>query len=73
MEERERPIGFFDSGVGGISVLKKAVELMPNENFIYFGDSKNAPYGTKSASKVRDLAVINAEMLVNMGVKVSPK
>ncbi len=69
MENREKPIGFFDSGVGGISVLREAVALMPNENFIYFGDSKNAPYGTKSVSQVRDLAVINAELLINMGVK----
>ena len=36
------PIGFFDSGVGGLSVLKEAIKLMPNENYIYFGDSKNA-------------------------------
>ena len=41
------PIGFFDSGVGGLSVLKEALKIMPNENYIYFGDSKNAPYGVK--------------------------
>ncbi len=69
MKNCEKPIGFFDSGVGGISVLRKSVELMPNENFIYFGDSKNAPYGTKSVGEVRDLAIANAEMLVSMGVK----
>lgn len=69
MKNCEKPIGFFDSGVGGISVLRKSVELMPNENFIYFGDSKNAPYGTKSVGEVRDLAISNAEMLVSMGVK----
>ena len=44
----KRPIGVFDSGVGGISVLKEAVKLLPNEDFIFFGDSKNAPYGVKS-------------------------
>ncbi len=69
MKNCEKPIGFFDSGVGGISVLRNAAALMPNENFIYFGDSKNAPYGTKSVSEVRDLAMANAEMLVSMGVK----
>lgn len=69
MEKREQPIGFFDSGVGGISVLREAAKLMPNENFIYFGDSKNAPYGTKSISDVQDLAISNAEMLMEMGVK----
>jgi len=69
VENREKPIGFFDSGVGGISVLREAVKLMPNENFIYFGDSLNAPYGTKSVTDVQDLAVKNAEMLIGMGVK----
>ena len=39
-------IAVFDSGVGGISVLKSLVEVMPNEDFIYYGDSANAPYGT---------------------------
>ena len=48
MDEMQRPIGVFDSGVGGISVLRELVALMPNENFIFYGDSKNAPYGTKT-------------------------
>ena len=48
MNKRNLPITFFDSGVGGISVLREAVALMPRENFSYFGDSANAPYGTKS-------------------------
>ncbi len=69
MEISERPIGVFDSGVGGISVLREMVALMPNENFIYFGDSLNAPYGTKSVKEVQDLAVKNAEMLLEMGAK----
>ena len=69
VEKREQPIGFFDSGVGGISVLREAVKLMPNENFIYFGDSKNAPYGTKSILEVQDLAISNAEMLMEIGGK----
>ncbi len=69
MEKCERPIGVFDSGVGGISVLRDMVALMPNENFIYFGDSLNAPYGTKSVTEVQDLAVKNAEMLLSMGAK----
>ena len=47
MNIKNSPIGFFDSGVGGLSVMKEAISIMPNENFIYFGDSKNAPYGTK--------------------------
>ena len=43
-----KSIGFFDSGVGGLSVLKEACALMPEENYIYYGDSANAPYGEKS-------------------------
>ena len=69
MENRKKPIGFFDSGVGGISVLREAVKLMPNENFIYFGDSLNAPYGTKPIEEVQALSVKNAEMLIEKGVK----
>ena len=46
------PIGVFDSGVGGISTLKEAVRLLPSENFIYYGDTANAPYGTKTTEEV---------------------
>jgi len=42
------PVGVFDSGVGGISVLGVLTRVMPNEDFIYFGDSENAPYGKKA-------------------------
>ena len=40
----DQPVGVFDSGVGGISVLKELYQVMPQEHYIYFGDSKNAPY-----------------------------
>lgn len=63
------PIGVFDSGVGGISILKELVKLMPNENFIYYGDSANAPYGTKSLEQVTDLVCKDAEYLYEKGVK----
>ena len=63
------PIGVFDSGVGGISVLKELVSLMPNENFIYFGDSLNAPYGTKTLDEIQKLTVENAKFLKSKGVK----
>lgn len=63
------PIGVFDSGVGGISILKELVKLMPNENFIYYGDSANAPYGTKSLEQVSDLVRKDAEYLYEKGVK----
>ena len=52
MSEREDPIGVFDSGVGGISTLGAMVRLMPEEHFIYFGDTRNAPYGTKTTEEV---------------------
>ncbi len=64
-----QPIGVFDSGVGGISVLRELVRIMPNENYIYLGDSKNAPYGTKSLETVRELSFANARHLLAQGAK----
>ena len=69
IEKNTLPIGVFDSGVGGISILKELVKLMPNENFIYYGDSANAPYGTKSLEQVTDLVCKDAEYLSEKGVK----
>lgn len=46
------PIGFFDSGVGGLTVLKEVKKLMPNENFVYFGDTLHVPYGEKSKEQL---------------------
>ena len=61
MNENERgeclsPVGMFDSGVGGISVLREAVRLLPNERFIFYGDTRNAPYGTKPRETVLALS-----------------
>jgi glutamate racemase len=64
-----KPIGFFDSGVGGISVLKEAVRLLPNENYIYFGDSRNAPYGTKKVNEVKELTFSAVDFLLSKDVK----
>ena len=50
------PIGVFDSGLGGISVAREIRRDMPNEHVLYFGDSANAPYGTKSPEQVRELS-----------------
>ncbi|WP_415876165.1 glutamate racemase [Clostridium sp.] len=69
MSVRNMPIGFFDSGVGGLSVLREAIKLLPNEDFIYFGDSKNAPYGTKSVDEVRELTFKASELLLKHNVK----
>ena len=57
-------VAVFDSGVGGISVLRELISIMPNENFIYYGDSANAPYGTKSLEEVRQLTCNAAEKLL---------
>ena len=63
------PIGFFDSGVGGLSVLREAVKLMPNEHYVYFGDSKNAPYGVKKVEEIKDLTYKAVEFLIEKGAK----
>jgi glutamate racemase len=65
----DRPIGFFDSGVGGISVLKEAIEVLPGEDFIYFGDSKNAPYGVKNVDEVKKLTFNAVEFLISNNAK----
>jgi glutamate racemase len=62
-------IGAFDSGVGGISVLKSMVRELPHEKFIFFGDSANAPYGDKTDERVRALATNVVEHLIADGVK----
>ena len=61
MTKNNAPIGVADSGIGGISVLKELVRLMPNENYLYFGDNKNAPYGVKTAEQVREIMLKNTE------------
>ncbi|WBW97898.1 glutamate racemase [Oceanirhabdus sp. W0125-5] len=69
MDIKDKPIGFFDSGVGGISVLKEAVKLMPEENYIYFGDSINAPYGERDKEDVKKLTFEAVELLISKGCK----
>ena len=51
----KQPIGVMDSGLGGLSVLKEIIKLMPNEDYVYFGDSANAPYGTRTPEEVYQL------------------
>ncbi len=67
--DRNAPVGVFDSGVGGISVLRKMVSLMPNENYIYYGDSANAPYGDRTDEEVMDLTEHVFERLLEEGAK----
>lgn len=62
-------IAVFDSGVGGISVLKEITKLLPNENYVFYGDSLHAPYGEKSVEEVRRLTFNALDPLVKRGVK----
>lgn len=63
------PIAVFDSGLGGLSVLRELVRELPHEDFLYFGDSANAPYGTKTLEEVRALTFAAAERLFAHGCK----
>ena len=65
-----RPIGVFDSGVGGITVLKEIMEKLPNESFIYLGDTKRFPYGSKTKESIIELTKNGIEYLINKGVKL---
>lgn len=67
--QKSLPIGVFDSGAGGISVLAELIRHMPNEKFIYLADSANAPYGTKGCECVRNLSVTAARILLEKGIK----
>ena len=65
-----RPIGIFDSGMGGLTVLRALVERLPNEQFIYLGDTARLPYGTKSAETVMRYSVKAASVLIDRGIKL---
>ena len=67
--ERDKKIGVFDSGVGGLTVLALATKLLPAESYIYFGDTANAPYGGRSKDEVRQLSLAVAKKLYEMGCK----
>lgn len=63
------PIGVFDSGLGGLSVLREIHALMPQESLCYIADSHHAPYGEKSLAQIRQRSVVCADWLVEQGVK----
>lgn len=65
----DRPIGIFDSGLGGISVLKEAVHLLPNEYFIFYGDNKNSPYGIKTREQIDTCVQRVVDRLLQRNVK----
>ena len=65
-----QPIGVFDSGIGGTSILREVVKLLPNEKFIYIADSANAPYGEKSPEEILTLSKKNVEFLLEKDCKL---
>lgn len=66
----ELPIGIFDSGVGGLTVYRALHDRLPNEHFIYLGDTARVPYGTKSLATVERYAVENSTFLASRGIKL---
>ena len=64
------PIGIFDSGIGGLTVVKRIISMLPNENIVYFGDTARVPYGSKSNSTVVEYATQDAQFLINKNVKL---
>lgn len=70
MLEQEKPIGIFDSGVGGLTVLKAISELLPNENLLYLGDTARVPYGTRSAGTIRKYTEMAASRLTDYNIKM---
>jgi glutamate racemase len=69
MQNIEKPVGFFDSGIGGLSVLKTAYVSLPGEDYIYYGDNLNAPYGEKSEEEIKALSLAAGAFLFAKGVK----
>ncbi len=66
---RQLSVGIFDSGIGGLSVLKHAMQELPHENFIFYGDNANAPYGDKCEHEIAELSVACGDFLCQKGVK----
>lgn len=69
MQTPSAPIGVFDSGLGGASVLKEALRLLPRENYIYYGDNAHAPYGDRPEGEITNLTLACVRALLGMGCK----
>ena len=67
--EKEKPVGVFDSGIGGLTVVKRIASTIPNEDIVYFGDTARVPYGSKSNSTVIEYSIQDAKFLINKNVK----
>lgn len=68
--DRTNPIGFFDSGIGGLTVVKAVSHLLPNENIVYFGDTARVPYGSKSNDTVIEYSIQAANFLLRKNIKL---
>ena len=66
----KRPIGIFDSGVGGLTVLAEIRRALPDENIIYLGDTLNFPYGNRSKEEIVEFSINNVKILIEKGVKL---
>jgi glutamate racemase len=64
------PIGIFDSGIGGLTVVKELIKLMPNEDLVYFGDTARVPYGTRSVKLIKQYALEDAAFLEQFNIKL---
>ena len=64
-EDKEGSIGIFDSGIGGVTVLREIIKILPNENYIYYSDSKNNPYGDKRKEEI----INRCDELLNILIK----
>jgi glutamate racemase len=69
-EKKYRPIGVFDSGIGGLTIAKAILEVLPNERLIYFGDTAHLPYGDKSTAAIQAYAVKICDLLIKQNCKV---
>ena len=65
----KNPIGIFDSGIGGLTVVKAVKKMLPNEDIIYLGDTARLPYGTKSTDAIIQFSVEDTKFLVDRGAK----
>ena len=69
VENRHRPIGMFDSGIGGLTVARAVIDLLPHEDLVYFGDTARCPYGPRSGDEVKRFALEIMDYLVTEDVK----
>jgi glutamate racemase len=70
IQKQSLPIGIFDSGVGGLTVYRALHDRLPNEHFVYLGDTARVPYGTKSLATVERYAIENSQFLASRGIKM---